>query len=164
MKQITVYGLLSKIYNYNGNISMPKKICFCGYDYYWDEDFNDYIRKDDKNKLAMSFLENHADNLQYFLQDTVDILDDEKKMTPTDFENLGYALGSIQKYINKGYNKAIEEKKILEKLKIEQDTSNSNYYIRNEYGTKCALTKHSKMIADKLNELIDVINEMKKGE
>lgn len=77
MKQITVYGLLSKIYNYNGNIPMPKKICFCGYDYYWDEDFNDYIRKDDKNKLAMSFLENHADNLQYFLQDTVDILDDE---------------------------------------------------------------------------------------
>ena len=42
----------------------------------------------------------------------------EKKITPKDFENLGYALGSIKKYINKGYDKAIEEKKIPEKIKV----------------------------------------------
>jgi len=50
-----------------------------------------------------------------------------------------------------------EEKKIPEKLKIEQDTPNSNYYIRNENGTKCALTKHSKMIAETLNQVIDYL-------
>lgn len=50
-----------------------------------------------------------------------------------------------------------EEKKIPEKLKIEQDTPISNYYIRNENGTKCGLTKHSKMIAEKLNQLIDYL-------
>ena len=33
-----------------------------------------------------------------------------------------------------------------------------NSLIRNEYGTKCSLTKHSKIIADKLNEVIDYIN------
>lgn len=52
----------------------------------------------------------------------------------------------------------IEETKKIKKLKIEQDTQNSNYYIKNEYGTKCGLTKHSKMIAEKVNELIDEIN------
>ena len=48
-----------------------------------------------------------------------------------------------------------EEKKKPEKIKIEQDTPSSNYYIRNENGTKCALTKHSKMIIETLNQLID---------
>ena len=55
-----------------------------------------------------------------------------------------------------------EEKKIPEKLKIEQDTPSSNYYIRNENGTKCGLTKHSKMIAKTLNQVIDYLKS--KGE
>ena len=50
-----------------------------------------------------------------------------------------------------------EEKKLPKKIKIEQDTPSSNYYIRNENGTKCGLTKHSKMIAETLNQLIDYL-------
>ncbi len=49
-----------------------------------------------------------------------------------------------------------EEKKIPEKLKIEQDTSN-NYYVKNENGAKCYLTTHSKMIAETLNQVIDYL-------
>lgn len=52
----------------------------------------------------------------------------------------------------------IEDKSIIEKLNIEND-SPTHFYIRNEYGTKCSLTKHSKIIADKLNEVIDYINK-----
>ena len=55
-----------------------------------------------------------------------------------------------------------EEKKIPEKIKIEQDTPSSNYYIRNENGTKCGLTKHSKMIVETLNQVIDYLKS--KGE
>lgn len=51
----------------------------------------------------------------------------------------------------------IDEDKKIEKLNIEND-SPTQFYIRNEYGTKCSLTKHSKIIADKLNEVIDYIN------
>lgn len=51
-----------------------------------------------------------------------------------------------------------ENKPIIEKLNIESD-SPTHFYIRNEYGTKCGLTKHSKMIANKLNEIIDYINK-----
>ena len=50
-----------------------------------------------------------------------------------------------------------EDKPIIEKINIEQDSS-KHFYIKNEYGTKCSLTKHSKMIADKLNEVISYIN------
>lgn len=53
----------------------------------------------------------------------------------------------------------IEEDKKIEKLNIEND-SPTHFYITNEYGTKCGLTKHSKMIADKLNEIIDVVNKL----
>ena len=37
----------------------------------------------------------------------------------------------------------------------EKDENTQNYFIRNEYGTKCYLTKHSKIIASKFNELIE---------
>ena len=69
---------------------------------------------------------------------------------------------SLVKYIAVGnLNDTVEileeNKPIIEKINIESD-SPTHFYIRNEYGTKCGLTKHSKMIADKLNEIIDYIN------
>lgn len=73
-----------------------------------------------------------------------------------------YHLEDLKEAINQKVEIIEEEKKIPEKLEIEQDTPNSNYYIRNEYGTKCYLTKHSKIIADKVNQVIDYLNS--KGE
>lgn len=56
-----------------------------------------------------------------------------------------------------------EEKKIPEKLKIEQDGQTyNNFYIVNQNGTKCYLTKHSKMIVETLNQVIDYLKS--KGE
>ena len=55
-----------------------------------------------------------------------------------------------------------EEKKIPEKIKIEHDGLRSNCYIINENGTKCYLTRHSKMIAETLNQVIDYLKS--KGE
>jgi hypothetical protein len=89
--------------------------------------------------------------MNMILNDEVEILEEEKKITPTDFENLGYALGSIQKYINKGYDKAIEEKKIPEKLYLsdyEDTTGKFDYDV--------LLT---------INEIIDYLDYLKsKGE
>lgn len=52
-----------------------------------------------------------------------------------------------------------EDKKI-EKINIISDEAAPNsYYILNDYGTKCYLTKHSKVIIDKVNEIIDYINK-----
>ena len=63
----------------------------------------------------------------------------------------------LQSILNEKVEIIEEYKPIIEKLNIESD-SPTHFYIRNEYGTKCSLTKHSKMIADKLNEVIDYIN------
>lgn len=55
----------------------------------------------------------------------------------------------------------IEEDKKIEKLDIISDEATPNsYYILNEHGTKCYLTKHSKVIADRVNLLIDKVNNM----
>ena len=57
----------------------------------------------------------------------------------------------------------IEEKKIPEKLDIKiQNETTGNAYITNEQGTKCYLTKHSKIIAERLNQVIDYLQS--KGE
>lgn len=78
-------------------------------------------------------------------------------------ENYSYHLGDcfLESTMFDKVIETIEEEKEIEKLKIEQDTPNSNYYIKNEYGTKCALTKHSKMIAEKVNKLIDKVKKLK---
>lgn len=54
----------------------------------------------------------------------------------------------------------IEEKpKKIKLLEIEyENKTTNNCYIKNENGTKCFLTKHSKMIAEKLNELTKTVN------
>lgn len=49
----------------------------------------------------------------------------------------------------------------IEELKIEND-SPTNFYIRNEQGAKCFMTKHSKIIAEKLNEVIREVNKLRK--
>lgn len=63
----------------------------------------------------------------------------------------------LQSILNEKVEILEEDKPIIEKIKIEQD-SPTHFYITNEYGTKCSLTKHSKIIAEKLNEVIDCIN------
>jgi hypothetical protein len=53
----------------------------------------------------------------------------------------------------------IEEDKKIEKLKIVENGSINSYALLDKNGTKCALTKHSKILADIINEIIDVINK-----
>ena len=74
-KKIKICELLEMINNLQR--PMPKKIKCCGYEYEWDSDFQDYLRTDHKQGLTFSFLENHDDNLYCFLNDEVEILDDE---------------------------------------------------------------------------------------
>ena len=68
-------------------------------------------------------------------------------------------------YIDIGKNiskkvEILEEDKDIEELKIENDNP-THFYIRDEKGTKCGMTKHSKMIAEKVNEVIKAVNELR---
>jgi len=56
-----------------------------------------------------------------------------------------------------------ERSKEIEELELKYpENQQNNCYLINEQGTKCYLTKHSKMIAQKLNEVIKEINLLKK--
>ena len=57
----------------------------------------------------------------------------------------------------------LEEDKDIEELKIENDNP-THFYIRDERGTKCGMTKHSKLIADKINEVIREVNKLRSKE
>ena len=109
MNKIKVIDLLNMI---SKGEEVPKEIKYRDWLYEFKKSCNDYLCQYD------SLLYRENDDVRQFLNDTVEIIEEEKKITPKDFENLGYALGSIKKYINKGYDKAIEEKKIPEKLDV----------------------------------------------
>ena len=78
-----------------------------------------------------------------------------------DITLFGDILDTNGKYLNDEVE-IIEEDKKIEKLEIVHNGSANAYALLNEYGTKCALTKHSKVMCDKINEIIDKLNEMEK--
>lgn len=82
MNKIKVIDLLNRIAN---GEEVPDRISFCSYDYKWDKDFDDYLRIVDKQQMAFSFIENHNDNLECFLNDTVDIIEEDKKIEKIEY-------------------------------------------------------------------------------
>ena len=78
-----------------------------------------------------------------------------------DITLFGDILDTNGKYLNDEVE-IIEDDKKIEKLEIVYNGSANAYALLNEYGTKCALTKHSKVMCDKINEIIDKLNEMEK--
>lgn len=54
----------------------------------------------------------------------------------------------------------IQERKKIEPLDIKKE--NAHYFLVNENGTRCVMSTHSRMIAQKLNEVIEEVNLLKK--
>ena len=50
-----------------------------------------------------------------------------------------------------------EDKPIIEKIEIEEDIV-CNKFVKNEYGAKCYIKTHDKIVIEKLNQVIDYIN------
>ena len=72
------------------------------------------------------------------------------------FTNEINSLGVLNNYVE-----IIEEDKGIEKIEIVNNGNMNAYAIYSADGTKCALTKHSKVMCDKINELIDKVNSLK---
>lgn len=51
-----------------------------------------------------------------------------------------------------------ENKPIIEKIEIEEDIV-CNKFVKNEYGAKCYIKTHDKIVIEKLNQVIDYINK-----
>lgn len=161
--KITVYELSGLMLKRQA----PKKIKVLGFtmNYIKNAHWGDY--EDETSSIRLSDF-----RLNECLNDEVEIIEEKKEdkpITKESIEALGYACGEIKKLFESGWNKSIENKpleeenKIPEKLKIEQDGQTyNNFYIVNQNGTKCYLTKHSKMIVETLNQVIDYLKS--KGE
>ncbi len=60
------------------------------------------------------------------------------------------------------FEEIIEDNKEIPELDIQADeTTPNSFYITNKAGTRCYLTKHSKIMADKINELVREINRLR---
>ena len=64
----------------------------------------------------------------------------------------------VLEYILNTKVEIIEEPKQLEEIEIENDNT-SHFYIRDKHGTRCQMTKHSKIITEKVNEIIRYIKD-----
>ena len=87
--------------------------------------------------------------------DGVSYYDKEKNNSILDFLAMDYnALTHLFDEVE-----IIEEDKKIEKLELVNNGNVNAYALLDDWGTKCALTKHSKIMVDKINEIIEVINE-----
>ena len=161
-----VIDLLNKIAN---GEEVPKKLCFWEREYIYDKEYNCYLCQVADNEF-IDLLDNNNDDLQSFLNDEVEILEEETKpLTKQDLEALGYACGEIQKCFINGWNKSLnnepfkENKKIEKIQRLNQDNfqcvsnleisgQSANYF---EYG----LEDEIRDIVDKINEIIDILNK-----
>lgn len=153
---------------------VPKIIKFWEREYILDEEYNCYLHQTGGNEF-IDLLDNNNDDLQCFLNDEVEIIEEDKEENEIPNINLdnmkdigvkvGKAYRELFEGLNKGWNTPLEEDKKIEKIDIKSDEATPNsYYILNEHGTECYLTKHSKVIADKVDELIDKVNKLEKEE
>lgn len=117
MKTIKIIDLYILIANKEFD-KLPKKIKYEDDIYYWHEEDFDYFT-DDKHNFKVYLFNNHTN---FILNDTVEILEEEKQetksITKKDFETLGYACGEIQKAFTNGWTKSLENKPLKEEKKI----------------------------------------------
>ena len=63
----------------------------------------------------------------------------------------------LQSLLNEKIEILEENKPIIEKIEIEEDIV-CNKFVKNEYGAKCYIKTHDKIVIEKLNQVIDYIN------
>ena len=63
----------------------------------------------------------------------------------------------ISRCLNEKVEILEEDKPIIEKIEIEEDIV-CNKFVKNEYGAKCYIKTHDKIVIEKLNQVIDYIN------
>lgn len=145
-----VIDLLNKI----ANGEIPKRIIYDDKQWTYDEKIEDYITYDD-SRIDWKY------TIMEYINDEVEIIEDT--FSGIKFYENGKETCSIDtkpSFTTKDLH--IEEDKKIEKLEIVHNGSANAYALLDNWGTKCALTKHSKVMCDKINEIIDYINKENK--
>ena len=120
------------------------------------------------NKIANDTLE---DGTRVIIGNVLYVYDrDDKKLYVANdcskYRNIfTYALNlEVEILSTVGEVRCSEEEKEIEELCIEKDLNSNNYYLIDKDIAKCQMTRHSRIIANKLNEVIKELNKiMKEG-
>lgn len=146
MKIIELYNKMA-----NGE-DLPNKIKYYNTVYEYDDSSRRYRTINDH------FLEEEiANDTRYFnliLNDEVEVIEEKKeenKITPETIKALGKAFGNMQKIFEEGYEEGLKGPKKIEKIDIAW---------KNVFDEQ-AQQDCVKMILNKINEIIDEINEGK---
>lgn len=133
--KVTLYELLGLIKDKKA----PKKVLIHDTVYYLLENEENYIYSRNSHDIRdwERFID-HTINITRCLNDEVLILENNNEI------------------------EVIEEEKEIEELCIEKDSNSNNYYLIDKDGIKCQMTRHSRIIANKVNELIRYVKKRKK--
>ena len=148
-----IIDLLNKIAN---GEDVPKEIKYRDVIFRYDCYNQCYIQKnyDKYNDLFMQLSDHKGTDLNY----EIEIIEEETKpLTKKDIEALGYACGEIQKCFTNGWKKSLENKPFKEDKKIEKLPI---WATRREDKEYTNLEEHILVVAQKVDELIDKVNNM----
>lgn len=161
--KITMYELLGLVKDGKA----PKKIKFRNEIYEYknniEDGFIDYVgieKETNVNFYLSSYIGNNY--ISDIFTDEVEIIEEEPNpITKESIEALGYACGEIRKLFENGWNKSLENKPLIEEpKKIEK----IDYKYVNTYGNVSQHRKSEEPLIDKINELIDEINNLKEND
>ena len=165
-KTIKVIDLLNKIAN--GEV-VPKTILFWDKEYKFDDEYKCYMRKISED-IFDDFMDNNDAELDEFLNDTVEIIEDNDKtdeeakpITKESIEALGYACGEIQKCFTSGWTKALENKPLKGNDKLEKIPYEFNLGYINTNDKDLVIKEINKTINGiyvDMNKVIDHINKI----
>lgn len=150
--KITIYKLLRLI----NDGKAPKKIKYDDIVLEYNEEIEDYNYYDGKGLFEYKF-----ENCKNFLNDEVEIIDDEEWRTIFDFPN--YEVSNKGNIRSKEYNDSLGHLRSSKKLKkIEMYQDEEGHYFLNKQDRKVYVNcDEMDFMVDKFNELIDEINNLK---
>ena len=156
--KITMYELLGLVKDGKA----PKKIKFRNEIYEYinniEDSIIDYVGIE-KETSERFYLSSHIGNnyISDIFTDEVEIIEEEPNpITKESIEALGYACGEIRKCFENGWNKSIKNKPLIEEpKKIKKCKKYDDFLEINEF------VEHLK---NKINELIDEINNLKEND
>ena len=148
--KITLYELLGLVKDGKA----PKKIKYDSIEWTYNYESSAYW-----NGKGVEFEDYMENSLINSLNDTVEILEEEKKetkpLTKKDIEALGYVCGEIQKCFTNGWTKSLENKPLEEQKKIPEKLSGILEFSPD--GNHISKVPNNEQLMFKINEIIDYL-------
>lgn len=160
--------IIELLYKIANSQEVPKIVKYKELIYEYEEETHDYLNKPDFNYL-FSDSESLMDDTKEWLNSEIEILDKEHNSSKVNskelFEALGYAMESIKKCMEKGFDKAITEQDEDKDIPLIPD---DELFLMKQNGADIRgfdyLDYNFKVLKEKINQVVKEFNEYRKEE